>query len=130
VRTNFDTYKKKKREKKKNVHNSSCPEHIYFVNILLIYSVVAVNSDVGDGSVGPHCLPHQLTGNHYRDFISHDLPKLLETVPLAEHECGTCMMALRHIRTVPCEIFSITYIMTHGQVEEDTLHGLHDPRQI
>jgi hypothetical protein len=20
--------------------------------------------------------------------------------------------------------------MTHGQVEEDTLHGLHDPRQI
>jgi hypothetical protein len=37
---------------------------------------------VGDRLVGPHVLPHRLTGNHYRDFLSHDLPKLLEDVPL------------------------------------------------
>jgi hypothetical protein len=28
-------------------------------------------------------LSHQLTGNHYRDFLSHYLPKLQEDVPLA-----------------------------------------------
>jgi hypothetical protein len=28
-------------------------------------------------------LPNRLTGNHYRDFLLHDLPKLLEEVPLA-----------------------------------------------
>jgi hypothetical protein len=28
-------------------------------------------------------LPHRLTGNHYRDFLLHDLPKLLKYVPLA-----------------------------------------------
>jgi hypothetical protein len=33
--------------------------------------------------VGPHVLPHQLTGNRYRDILSHDLAKLLEDVPLA-----------------------------------------------
>jgi hypothetical protein len=27
--------------------------------------------------------PHQLTGNHHGDFLLHDLPKLLEDVPLA-----------------------------------------------
>jgi hypothetical protein len=37
----------------------------------------------GDCLVGPHVLPHRLTGNHYRDFLSHDLPKLLEDVLLA-----------------------------------------------
>jgi hypothetical protein len=31
---------------------------------------------------GPHLLPHPLTDNDYRDFISHDRPKLLEDVPL------------------------------------------------
>jgi hypothetical protein len=46
------------------------------------YSVV-FDFDVGDGLVGPHVLPHRLTGNHYRDFHLHDLPKLLEDVPLA-----------------------------------------------
>jgi hypothetical protein len=35
-----------------------------------------------DCSVGPHVLPHRLTGNYYRDFLSHDLPKLLEDIPL------------------------------------------------
>jgi hypothetical protein len=33
--------------------------------------------------VGPHVLPHLLSGNHYRDSLLHDLPKLLEDVPLA-----------------------------------------------
>jgi hypothetical protein len=33
--------------------------------------------------VGPHVLPHRLTGNHYRDFLLYDTPKLLEDVPLA-----------------------------------------------
>jgi hypothetical protein len=37
----------------------------------------------GDCLVGPHVLPHRLTGNHYLDFLLHDLPKLLEDVPLA-----------------------------------------------
>jgi hypothetical protein len=38
---------------------------------------------VGDCLVGPHVLPHRLTGNHYRDFLLHNLPNLLEDVPLA-----------------------------------------------
>jgi hypothetical protein len=38
---------------------------------------------VGDSLVGLHVLPHRLTGNRYRDFLLHDLPKLLEDVPLA-----------------------------------------------
>jgi hypothetical protein len=38
---------------------------------------------VGDYLVGPRVLPHRLTGNHYRHFLLHDLPKLLEHVPLA-----------------------------------------------
>jgi hypothetical protein len=27
-------------------------------------------------------LPHRFTGNHYRDFLTHDLPELLEDVSL------------------------------------------------
>jgi hypothetical protein len=51
-----------------------------------------------------------------------DLTKLLEAVPLAaEHECGTCMIVLRHILAALCEMFSVTPIM----VQEDPLHGLH-----
>jgi hypothetical protein len=38
---------------------------------------------VGDCLVGPHVLSHRLKGNHYRDFLLHDLPKLPEDVPLA-----------------------------------------------
>jgi hypothetical protein len=30
--------------------------------------------------VGPHVLPHGLTGNHCRDFLLHDLSRLLEDV--------------------------------------------------
>jgi hypothetical protein len=39
------------------------------------------------------------------------------------------MMVIRNVLTVLCEIFSITAIMTNGQVEEDPLHGL-NARQI
>jgi hypothetical protein len=31
----------------------------------------------GDCSVGPQVLPHAFIGNHYRDFLLHDLPKPL-----------------------------------------------------
>jgi hypothetical protein len=37
--------------------------------------------------------------------------KLLEGVQLAEHECGTWMMVLRHVLAVLCEI---TPILTEG----------------
>jgi hypothetical protein len=37
---------------------------------------------VGDCLVGPHVLPHLLIRNHYRDFLLHDLLKLLENVLL------------------------------------------------
>jgi hypothetical protein len=70
--------------------------------------------------VGPHILPLQLTDNHYRDFLVQDLPKLLE-YPLVEHECGTCMMVLRHILAVLCKAFSEKSIITDEYVEE----GLH-----
>jgi hypothetical protein len=44
---------------------------------------------VSDYSVGPH----RFTGNHYRDFLLHELSQLLECVPVsAEHECGTCII--------------------------------------
>jgi hypothetical protein len=33
--------------------------------------------------VGLHVLSLRLTGNHYRDFLSNDLPDVLEDVPLA-----------------------------------------------
>jgi hypothetical protein len=38
---------------------------------------------IGDCVIAPQVLPHRLTGNHYPDFLSHDLPKLLEDVPVA-----------------------------------------------
>jgi hypothetical protein len=37
---------------------------------------------IGDCLVSPHLLPQRLTGNHYRDFLLHDPPELLEEVPL------------------------------------------------
>jgi hypothetical protein len=43
----------------------------------------------------------------------------------SKHERGTCVMVLRHILAVLCEVFSVIAIMTDGQVEEDPLHGLH-----
>jgi hypothetical protein len=38
---------------------------------------------VGDCLVGLYVLSYCLAGNHYQDFLLHDLPKLLDVVPLA-----------------------------------------------
>jgi hypothetical protein len=55
--------------------------------ILIVYFILDTSSRstlmsvgiVGDSLVGRH----RLTGNHYRDFLLHDLSKLQEDVPLA-----------------------------------------------
>jgi hypothetical protein len=65
---------------------------------------------VRDCLAGLHVLPHRLTGKHYRDFLLHDLPELLEGVPLAVstnvvHVC---------ILVVLWEMFSVTRIMIDG----------------
>jgi hypothetical protein len=58
------------------------------------------------------------------------LPKLLELYHWqSEHGYGTCMMVLRHILAVLCEMFSVTPNNTDGWVREDPLRGLH-ARQI
>jgi hypothetical protein len=62
-----------------------------------VFSINVCAGIAGDCLVGPHVLPHRLTGNHYREFLLYDLPKLLEYVLLTDHECGICMMILRHI---------------------------------
>jgi hypothetical protein len=84
---------------------------------------------VDDCLVGPHVLPHRLTGNRYRDFHLHDLAKLLEEVPLAVrgqmwyvHDVHDS--ASVHFSSAVRDILSNT-IMTDGQVEEGPLHGLH-----
>jgi hypothetical protein len=46
------------------------------------FTLSVQNALVGDCLVCLHVLPHRLTNNHYRDFLLHDLPKLLEDVPL------------------------------------------------
>jgi hypothetical protein len=45
--------------------------------------LVLAENVIGDRLLSPHVLPYCLTGNHYRDFILHDLPRLLENVPVA-----------------------------------------------
>jgi hypothetical protein len=40
---------------------------------------------------------------------------------LSEHECGTCMMVLRHISAALCEVFSVRSIIP----EEESLRGLY-----
>jgi hypothetical protein len=58
---------------------------------------------VGDCVAGSHVSPHRLTGNRYRGFLLHDLPELLEAVPLAaEHECGACR-AVRDVLSKTCQ---------------------------
>jgi hypothetical protein len=37
----------------------------------------------GDCLAGPHVSPLQLTRNHYPDILLHDLPELLEVIPLS-----------------------------------------------
>jgi capsule polysaccharide modification protein KpsS len=70
-------------------------------------------SIVGDNLVGPHVLPYRLTGSHYRDFLLHDLAKLLEDVPLAVRArvCYVHDVAPAHL-TVLCEMLTVTSVMT------------------
>jgi hypothetical protein len=50
---------------------------------LEMFSINMLAGIVRDWLVGPHVVPHRLTGSHYQDFLSHDLPKLLQVVPVA-----------------------------------------------
>jgi hypothetical protein len=59
--------------------------------------------------VVPHILPYRLIGNHYRDFLLHDLPKLLEDVPLPVR----ARIWYTH-DDVLCKMFSITPVITDG----------------
>jgi hypothetical protein len=45
------------------------------------FSITLCVGIVGDCLLGPHVLPHKFRGNHYRDFLLHNQPKLLEDVP-------------------------------------------------
>jgi hypothetical protein len=67
---------------------------------------------VGDCLAGPHILPHLFTGSHYRDFLFHNLPKLVEDIPLAVR-ARVCMMVLLHISAVLCQMFSATPTVTN-----------------
>jgi hypothetical protein len=85
---------------------------------------------VGNCLVGLHVLPHQLTGNRYRDILSHDLAKLLEDVPLAVrarvwymHD-GAPAHFSRAVRDVLNNTYQDQWIGRGGP-----LHGLH-ARQI
>jgi thiol:disulfide interchange protein len=42
----------------------------------------------------------------------------------SEHESGTCMMVVCQILAVLCEMFSVTPVMTYGQVQKIPLHDL------
>jgi hypothetical protein len=75
----------------KNIRISMCPE---ILNLWVIaerilcthqqqFSVNVGAGMVGDCLIGPHVLPHRLTGHHDRYVLLHDLPELLEAVPLA-----------------------------------------------
>jgi hypothetical protein len=67
--------------------------------------------------------PHQLAGNCYGDLFLYDLPKLLVGVPLENVvPAWWCSSTF-----VLCDVFSITPIVTHGQAEEESLHGLQAP---
>jgi hypothetical protein len=61
--------------------------------------------------VGPQVLPHRLTGNHYRDFLWHDLLKIPEDVPGAVrarmwymHDCVSA-----HFSRAVRDVLSNTY---------------------
>jgi hypothetical protein len=82
---------------------------------------------VGDCLAGPHVLPHRLTGSHYRDFLLHDLPKLLENVPLVVRARLRYMhdAALAHFSHHAVRDVLSNSIMTDGCVEEVPQHGVH-----
>jgi hypothetical protein len=72
------------------------------------FSIVVCTGIVGRYLSGLHVLSHWVTGNNYRDFFLHDLPKPLKDVSVA-------------VRNV---ILSMP-IMANGEVQENPLHGLH-----
>ena len=49
---------------------------------------------VGDRIKGPYVLPNRLTGAIYHQFLSNELPIMLEEISLSfkGNECGLCMM--------------------------------------
>jgi hypothetical protein len=65
--------------------------------------------------VGCHVLSHRLTGSHYRDFLLHDLPKLLEDVPLAVRaRMWYVLTVLRAVRDVLSNTYHDQWIGTGG----------------
>jgi hypothetical protein len=48
-----------------------------------LFSINVRAGNVGDFLTGRHISSHRFTGNHYRDFLLHDLSELLENVQLA-----------------------------------------------
>jgi hypothetical protein len=73
---------------KKKMCSNMCPETLICELQLKEYCVDTRSSSVwmcwhASDSIGLHVFPHDLTGNHYRDFLLHNMPKLLADVPLA-----------------------------------------------
>jgi hypothetical protein len=66
---------------------------------------------VGDCLLGLQVLQHQLTSNHYQNFLLHDLPKLLEDVPLAVTARMWYMLdgALAHFSHAVQDVHNNTY---------------------
>jgi hypothetical protein len=85
-------------KQQQNVHNNKCPEtfNLWTVAERILYKYqkqFSINVWVGivdDYLVGLCVLPHQLTGNRYRDILFHDLLKPMEDVALAVRaQCST-----------------------------------------
>jgi hypothetical protein len=106
-------------KRRKNVHINSCPETF---NLWVIaerirhrhqqqFSIGVEAGIVGGCLAGPYVLPHRLTGNHYQEFLSCDLPNLLEYVPLAVRARMWCMHdgAPAHFRRAVRDVLSNTY---------------------
>jgi hypothetical protein len=78
-------------QKEKSVHVDMCPETfklwVAAEGILCRhqqqFSINVRAGIVGNCLVGPHVLPHRLTGNNCRDLLLHDLAKLPEDAPVA-----------------------------------------------
>jgi hypothetical protein len=63
-----------------------------------------------DYLVGPHVLPHQLTGNHRRNVLLHELLKLLEEYHWQlEHECDMHDGAPAHFSRAVRDVLNNTY---------------------
>jgi hypothetical protein len=68
-----------------NVHNQhqwaeENPHGVIHSELQHQLSIIVWAGTVGNCFVGPQVLPHRLTDNYYRNFLFHDLPKLLKDV--------------------------------------------------